>query len=67
MNLSGPVEDEVGAALGLVAVVPRPALTAGAGPLTAPSTTPVPALAAIQIVKIVDLENRNFKRMQRVH
>ena len=45
MNLVGPVEDVVGAARGLVAVVPRPALTAGAGPLTAPSTTPVPAVA----------------------
>ena len=29
MNLIGPVEDVVGAARGLVAIVPRPALTAG--------------------------------------
>ena len=48
MNLVGPVEDVVGAARGLVAVVPRPALTAGAGPLTAPSTTPVPAVPWLQ-------------------
>ena len=48
VNLVSPVEDVVGAARGLVAVVPRPALTAGAGPLTAPSTTPVPAVPWLQ-------------------
>ena len=42
MNLGGPVEDEVGAALGLVPVVPRPALTAGAGVLNSVPTSCLP-------------------------